>query len=198
MYCGVDRRVPVRRLHMCSMCFCLWFLFFRYRNHKHRRRLGKARGAVARAFFLLLYKMVTSNQQDDPENQQRNPEGEDDCYWTCRRPKGAKRMKPNMLRPEGTLTQMRDTKWTWLLQFVDQLLQLRRMKRVPQLEGAWLETWRHFTHLEDFKSGSDQCNEAAKSCNLSSYPPNPIFLSLRSHRRKSKTAGEAGESYRHV
>lgn len=91
MYCGVDRRVPVRRLHMC---FCPWLLFFRYRNHKHRRRLGKARGAVACAFPLLLYKLVTYNQQDEPENQQRNPEGEDDCYCTCRRQKGAKEMKP--------------------------------------------------------------------------------------------------------
>lgn len=76
MYCGVHRRLPVRRLHMCFMCFCLWLLFFRYRYHKHWRRLGEARGAVACAFPLLLYTLVTCNPQNDPETQQRNPERE--------------------------------------------------------------------------------------------------------------------------
>lgn len=75
MYCGVDRRV---------------LLFSRYRDHKHRRRLGEAQGAVACAFLLLLQKLVTYNQQDDPETQQRNPEREDDCYWTCRPQKRCK------------------------------------------------------------------------------------------------------------
>lgn len=38
VYCGVHRRVPVRRLQMCSIWLQLWLLSFRYRDHVHRRR----------------------------------------------------------------------------------------------------------------------------------------------------------------